>query len=983
MLKKFMTALVFLASLSLLVACAPAEYTVSFDSLGGSAVDSVVVLEDETVSEPTDPTRESAEEGSAWNFTGWYTDADATEAYDFSSPVQGDLTLYAGWTQQIVVRFNTRTDATIESQFLPVGGGEVTEPAAPSREGYDFGGWFYTKRGLTWLEDEAVEFPLSVDSAVQLYAYWTPTDSSAVDYATGETYMNSFTELTADPILNPLTYHWSHENSLMGYLSTPLYGTDVDWDQAIADGLASAPGDFSNIDDSNIGALVRKNVLYGAASFPMAVGGDFDGETGVDQDGNYSEAISREIMSTTYRYTLRDDLYWEDGSPVTAQDYYYSYFQYIDGTQNNYRASSYYPNADRSSGLRVVNARAYFLQGTEIGLGESEANPLTGDYGYAELTGYVGPNVAAGYEGYIGYYLGDLFSNVPTTAYVDEATLTAAGLTAGDEGVALAGEAATAFGFSTDSHWLADLDLRVDVSINPFYAGDKGDLWPAVAKEDVGFKVIDDHTFEMTFEVPISHASAMSNGDFTLVNPEAYAASLDENGTNSNYGTYENPFVSYGAYLIKSWDPMQKIILNKNYNAMMQKYYNYKAISFEFYPNVDTKMQAFSQGLLSSASLNQTYYSQYLEDPNLKSYYNGYSEYLLFNTEAYDGQDASVVSAIQNLDFRQAFFFGFNRSEYAATVNAPNVPSLLIYGGLNATQYDNDPEWYVNTPEYAAMLEDLSIDYDTYGYDPVKAEALFDAAYDAWVAEGNEGPITLNYLTSEGAENERVDNYIIDHYTQLFGSDKISFEKNSYTTAVSSDKQDAHEFDIVLTSVGTGSVTNTSVMLPIIGLFFQETYGDQFGFNTMSDLGIPADVLNITEENKIDLRATYAFLQTVTDRFDETTDNGSLWPLWEILVANDGYFVGDLEILFQFGLDCTFIWAGLAPQYDGDVADRNAVTRAFDAIILEYVPVVPLLGTASAVVYASNVVNEWPAYHNIMEWGASRYWHLSTDADWQ
>jgi hypothetical protein len=122
-------------------------------------------------------------------------------------------------------------------------------------------------------------------------------------------------------------------------------------------------------------------------------------------------------------------------------------------------------------------------------------------------------------------------------------------------------------------------------------------------------------------------------------------------------------------------------------------------------------------------------------------------------------------------------------------------------------------------------------------------------------------------------------------------------------------------------------------------------------------------------------------LKTVTDKFDEDTDNGSLWDLWEILDANEGYFVGNLNVLFQFGLDCTFIWAGLAPQYDGDVEDRNTVTRAFDAIILEYAPLIPTAGRASSIVYASNVKCLWPAYHNIMEWGQARYWYLTTDSD--
>lgn len=981
MFKKIMVTFVLIASVTLMVACGKTSYTVTFDSQGGTAVSELVVEDGSAVAEPTDPTRAAVGDDSAWSFTGWYTTADATTMFDFASEITEDITLYAGWSQQLVVRFNTKTTETIQSILLPVTGGSVTEPADPTKADFTFGGWYFGKPGKTWLEDEAVTFPLAVTEAVQLYAYWVPVNSKTADWSDGETYKNSFTELDADPILNPLTYHWSHESALMDYISTNLYGTDVNWDQAITDGLATEKGDFSTIDETNIGALVRENVLYGAAEFPIAVGGEFDGESGVDQDGNYSEAISREISAYTYRYTLRDDIYWEDGTNVTADDYYYSYFQYIDNVQNNFRASSYYPNADRSSGMKVVGSRGYFLQGTEIGLGESSANPLAGDYGYAELTAYAGPNPIPAYAAYSGYAIGDIFGGASTT-YITEAQLNSFGYELGDEDVALVSDAAELFGFPADSHWLVDMDLICDIVANPNYVGAIGETWPVVAKEDVGFKVIDDYTFEMTFEVPVSHSSAISNGDFKLVHPATYAASLDSEGTNSTYGTSLTKPLSYGPYVLKSWDTGQKIVFNKNYMSFMQNYFNYKSISFEFYPNVDSRVTAFKQGLLSSTSLNQTYYNEFLEDPNRKSYYDGYPQYLLFNAAEYEGQDLAVRDVIKEQDFRQAFFFGFNRIEYTSTIYAPNVPTLLAYSS-NATQYDNDEQWYVNTPEYAAMLEDLGIDYDTFGYDPEQAQDLFDGVYDQWIADGNTGPITLTYLTSEGAESERIDNYIITHYETLFGNDKLDFVKDSYTSDVASNKQDAFEFDITLTGVGTGAVTNLSVMLPIIALFFPDTYGAQFGFNTIEEIGIPADEFIVLEENKIDLRDTWEYLKTVSDRWDETTDAGTLQDLFDILDANEGYFVGDLDVLFVFGLECTFIWAGLAPQYDGDVADRNTVTRAFDKIILEYAPVIPTAGRASSIVYAETVQSEWPAYHNIMEWGQLRYWYLTTDSDFE
>ncbi len=70
--------------------CGAKEYTVKFDSMGGSAVSSVTVKENETVKEPTAPTKDG------YTFAGWYLD-DAK--YDFNTKVTKDITLKAHWDE--------------------------------------------------------------------------------------------------------------------------------------------------------------------------------------------------------------------------------------------------------------------------------------------------------------------------------------------------------------------------------------------------------------------------------------------------------------------------------------------------------------------------------------------------------------------------------------------------------------------------------------------------------------------------------------------------------------------------------------------------------------------------------------------------------------------------------------------------------------------------------------------------------------------
>ena len=73
------------------------SWTVSFNSNGGSACDTkFVATADGKLVKPADPAREG------YTFGGWYTDEACTQAYDFSTPVTADMTLYAKWTKNAV-----------------------------------------------------------------------------------------------------------------------------------------------------------------------------------------------------------------------------------------------------------------------------------------------------------------------------------------------------------------------------------------------------------------------------------------------------------------------------------------------------------------------------------------------------------------------------------------------------------------------------------------------------------------------------------------------------------------------------------------------------------------------------------------------------------------------------------------------------------------------------------------------------------------
>lgn len=70
------------------------KVTVTFDSNEGTAVDSQLVPVGDKVAKPADPTKKG------YTFSGWFTDEDCTNAYDFDAAVDGtqpEFTLHAGW----------------------------------------------------------------------------------------------------------------------------------------------------------------------------------------------------------------------------------------------------------------------------------------------------------------------------------------------------------------------------------------------------------------------------------------------------------------------------------------------------------------------------------------------------------------------------------------------------------------------------------------------------------------------------------------------------------------------------------------------------------------------------------------------------------------------------------------------------------------------------------------------------------------------
>ena len=140
------------------------EFTVTFDSNGGSSVTSQTVLKDDLVTKPTDPTKEG------YIFDNWLLN---DEPYDFSRPVTQNITLKASWieeTSAISYKVSFKIDDSVNIISV-IEGKTVTKPTNPIKEGYNFIGWYNG--------DELFDFKTSIYSDITLVAKWEKIEQTS------------------------------------------------------------------------------------------------------------------------------------------------------------------------------------------------------------------------------------------------------------------------------------------------------------------------------------------------------------------------------------------------------------------------------------------------------------------------------------------------------------------------------------------------------------------------------------------------------------------------------------------------------------------------------------------------------------------------------------------------------------------------------------------------------------------------------------
>lgn len=215
----------------------------------------------------------------------------------------------------------------------------------------------------------------------------------------------------------------------------------------------------------------------------------------------------------------------------------------------------------------------------------------------------------------------------------------------------------------------------------------------------VGIKALDDYTLQYTLLKALPYSIKLFS--FPVFFP-ACGKFIEECG--DAFGTSHDTLLYCGAYILKEYEPEYQRVLEVN-----PHYWNRKAITIETMVSKYNKEasangpELFMRGEIMDLVLPGSILDEWMEDPEKKNLIHPHiltnmSYFMAFNfepkyEEEYAPQD--WVTAVNNLNFRKAFFHGFDRVAAIMTeapydykrklLNTYNRKELVQFGGVDYT----------------------------------------------------------------------------------------------------------------------------------------------------------------------------------------------------------------------------------------------------------------------------------------------------------
>lgn len=494
-----------------------------------------------------------------------------------------------------------------------------------------------------------------------------------------------------------------------------------------------------------------------------------------------------------WKYTLREGLMWEDGTPITAQTYVTSAKLQLNPQAQNYRADSLY-----SGSMRVHNAEAYAKQGTaadttvrtymEIN-GAADVETLLADHG--EEAGYIDWATSFGktYD-----FESESWSDTAEAGVV-ETPLTIAELyefyTAG-AGAKLALDWATP-------------DQLLDWALDELYVKY---TYPEIDFEKVGVKALSDTEVVFILDKPLSGFQLKYNLSMPLVHEELYneCASVVDGVYTNSYGTSAETTMSYGPYRLASFQSDKEYVLERNPNWLgyslpqNEGWYQTDRIVVTYVTEDSTAMEMFLNGQLDVKGLSVDYLPEYATS-DYTYYSEGASVFAMAVNPDMEALTANQATAGENInktiltvkEFRMALSLGIDRQAFIMATSPSGMPAFALYGNTIV----GDPEtgtFYRDTDAAKQVVVDFwgltdevgeGKMYPTNddaiasitGYNLEMAQEYFNKAYDIAIEEGlmDEDDVIEIIIGMPQTTSAYVNGYefIVNNYTDAVKGTKL------------------------------------------------------------------------------------------------------------------------------------------------------------------------------------------------------------------
>ena len=473
---------------------------------------------------------------------------------------------------------------------------------------------------------------------------------------------------------NELTYADNNDTQIMSYIGSSFFDYDYK---------------FENDQKYNAdGSINKDGIVPGAYTTNYSAATKLEDVTAtVDAKWGYT-AEQKAEGGYAWKITLRNDLKWDDGTPITAADFEYSMKAQLDPEFMNFRANLYYDT------LMIKNSKAYFFSGAPI------YSPIVPPYGSGETPDYtfdmtsadVYLNVTTTGMTLAGYSLTDLITNYVGSAEAKAALKVIAdaaneyGYTLITEENKAAAQELVAYAllpFGIDWSSLDDATRNELYMETLFYISGYGDEvdWETVGiyaiEEENAIVVCLDKTYAfLTDDGALSVWAPYYMSSLPLVHKVKYEAAKIEPAEGatlwtSRYNSSLETTASWGPYKLVEFEAGShyKLVKNENwYGWNMEQYknqYNITAINCRKVEEFSTKWMGFLNGTYDDASLQTENVADYLDSKYV--YYTSTSTGT-FGMQLYSNLDVlknsennNGILAIQ--EFRHAFNLALNRSD--------------------------------------------------------------------------------------------------------------------------------------------------------------------------------------------------------------------------------------------------------------------------------------------------------------------------------